>query len=98
MCNAPICDVASAETLIVLQLETGERLQAKFHPSTTIWEILRYWEKQGKGNFTRLEKEGPAAKAGFFSKPQPGPVGYYEPIVVADRTEVIVFDTATCSL
>lgn len=42
------CDKARQETnaRIVLQLETGERLQHSFAPSTSLWDILVHWESQ----------------------------------------------------
>ena len=35
---------AEQDVLIALQLESGERLQEKFPPSTAIWDILVHWE------------------------------------------------------
>lgn len=35
---------AEQDVLIALQLENGERLQNKFSPSVSLWEILSHWE------------------------------------------------------
>jgi len=45
------CEKSRAESsvLIALQLENGERVQKEFSPSTTLWELLEYWEGQEDG-------------------------------------------------
>ncbi|XP_052262738.1 tether containing UBX domain for GLUT4-like [Dreissena polymorpha] len=45
------CEKSRAETavIIALQLETGDRLQHEFHPSTSLWHILEHWEAQDDG-------------------------------------------------
>lgn len=47
------CEKSRAETpvIIALQLETGDRLQHEFHPSTSLWHILEHWEAKDDGYF-----------------------------------------------
>ena len=35
-----------SDVVIALQLESGERLQHAFPPSTALWDVLGYWEDQ----------------------------------------------------
>ncbi|XP_006814773.1 tether containing UBX domain for GLUT4-like [Saccoglossus kowalevskii] len=44
------------EVDIALQLESNERLQHSFLPSTTLWEILEHWESQQDGAEARFTK------------------------------------------
>lgn len=37
---------AVQDITIALQLEDGTRLQEKFPPHTTLWEIMRHWENR----------------------------------------------------
>ena len=41
----PRCQ-ALAMVMVALQLESGERLQHAFQPSTSLWQILEHWESQ----------------------------------------------------
>ena len=34
------------EVVVALQLENGERLQASFPPSITLWDLLLHWESK----------------------------------------------------
>lgn len=42
--------LSQGEVTIALQLESGDRLQESFQPSTTLWDILMYWELQDEGS------------------------------------------------
>ncbi|XP_041363543.1 tether containing UBX domain for GLUT4-like [Gigantopelta aegis] len=37
---------AEEEVLIALQMENGDRLQSKFPPTASLWDVLLYWENQ----------------------------------------------------
>ena len=37
---------AEQDVVIALQLETGERHQGTFAPSTTLWSFLLHWENE----------------------------------------------------
>ena len=34
------------DVTVALQLESGDRLQHAFPPTTSLWEVLVYWEEQ----------------------------------------------------
>ncbi|KAL5018839.1 hypothetical protein ScPMuIL_004561 [Solemya velum] len=60
------------EVMVALQLESGERLQSKFLPNVTLWDLLLHWE-----NLPGSEHSGTLTRADTSSSPTLHPVCIY---------------------
>jgi len=83
---------SEASVNIALQLPNGERLQRLFPVSTTLWELIRYWESNKSYNLTEMYKMSPTSSKikEIFSKKSSTPhrEGYFQPCIVFLNQEV----------
>ena len=70
------CFVAQAKVTVALQLESGVRLTGEFHPSISLWDMLRRFESEHGENFTRSEVQSGAASV------------YRQPAISVNQREV----------
>ncbi|PVD37642.1 hypothetical protein C0Q70_00239 [Pomacea canaliculata] len=69
---------SETEVTIALHLENGDRLQNSFYPSTSLWDILNYWESQDNG-----------AYKGHLTKTDTSKTPPVHPVCIYMREEVI---------
>jgi len=60
---------ANQEVTIGLQTPQNERLVGKFSPSTSLWDILKYWEKEKGLNFTTDSDILPGERTRVYMQP-----------------------------
>ncbi|XP_071492737.1 uncharacterized protein [Diadema antillarum] len=66
----------SGTAVVALQLPSGERLQRSFDSSTSLWQLLQHWEKEG---------DRPSLTASFFSSDG----GTLHPVCIYMREEIV---------